>query len=303
MRGGKVTANTDTLTVRFAAERDRLRGVAYRLLGSAAEAEDALQEAWIKAQRADIDDVDNFSGWLTTVVARVCLDMLRSRKARREDALDPGDFVTLSGAEPARNAEDEVMLAESVGTALLVVLNRLAPGERIAFVLHDLFGISFDRIAAILGRSGEATRQLASRARRRLRGGDSGDGADIARQRRIVGAFAAASREGRFDELMTLLDPDVTLTIDRSLLPPGAPAVVIGAETVAQRARIGAMRAAELMLIDGAVGIVSAPLGVPDRLLRFTLAKDRIVAIEVVADQDRLDALKVAMLPMPGDDG
>src|SRR6266496_3269619 len=209
------------LAQRFEAERGRLRGVAYRMLGSLGEAEDAVQEAWLRLGRADSGSIDNLEGWLTTVVARVCLDMLRSRKSRGEQPLDGEAPVADRGHAP--DPEEELLLADSVGLALLVVLDTLEPAERLAFVLHDLFDLSFDEIAPIVGRSPTAARQLASRARRRVQGADAVRDADLTRQREVVDAFLAASRGGDFDALLAVLDPDVVLRSDRAAVPPGAP--------------------------------------------------------------------------------
>src|SRR6266699_1157339 len=225
------------LAQRFEAERGRLRGVAYRMLGSLGEAEDAVQEAWLRLSRADSGGIDNLEGWLTTVVARVCLDMLRSRKSRGEQPLDDQAPVADRGHAP--DPEEELLLADSVGLALLVVLDTLEPAERLAFVLHDMFDLSFDEIAAIVGRSPTAARQLASRARRRIQGAPTSPNADLTRQREVVDAFLAASRAGDFDGLLTLLDPDAVLRTDPAAVPPGAPTEIRGAAALANRAAKG----------------------------------------------------------------
>jgi RNA polymerase sigma-70 factor (ECF subfamily) len=248
------------LADRFEADRDHLRAVAYRMLGSLAEAEDAVQEAWLRLSRAGGQGVDNLGGWLTTVVSRVCLDMLRSRKARREDSLDlpgPRPAASLpSGDDPER----EAVLAETVGLALLVVLQALAPAERIAFVLHDMFDLPFDEIAPIVDRSPEAARQLASRARRRVRGGPIATRSDLARQRGVVEAFLAASRQGDLEGLLAVLSPDVVFRADRVAAAAGAQAEMRGASAVA-RAFVGRAQGARPILVDGAVGAVVAPAG------------------------------------------
>src|SRR4051794_14797272 len=249
------------LTERFEANRAHLRAVAYRMLGSASEADDAVQEAWLRLNRSDTSEVENLGGWLPTVPAGVCLDMWRARKSRREEgvgvdvreAAEPHD----RGIDPA----DAAVLADSVGPALLVVLETLAPAERLAFVLHDMFAVSFDEIAPIVGRTPAAARQLASRARRRVQGSDTALDADITRQRRVVDAFLAASRSGDFEALLAVLDPDIVLRADRTILPAGVPAEVRGAEAVARRAGKGGARAARPALVNGSVGLVVAPRG------------------------------------------
>ena len=229
----------DRLAERFEQSRGHLRAVAYRMLGSLSEAEDAVQEAWLKLNRADTSEVDNLNGWLTTVVARVSLDMLRSRKARREESLEAGPPDAAAPRETAADAEQEMVLADSVGLALLVVLETLAPAERLAFVLHDMFALPFDEIAPIVGKSSDAARQLASRARRRVQGADTVVDADISRQREVVEAFLAAARGGNFDALLAILDPDVVVRTDPAALRPGMQAEVRGAAAVAKRAAVG----------------------------------------------------------------
>src|SRR6266545_657087 len=244
----------EALAERFEANRSHLTAVAYRMLGSLHEADDAVQEAWLRLNRSDTSGVDNLRGWLTTVVARVCLDMLRSRKSRREEplaahALEPN----ATGAE-ALDPEQEALMTDSVGLALLVVLDKLAPAQRVAFVLHDVFAMPFDDIAAVVGRSPAAVRQLASRARRRVQGSAVPD-ADLERQREVVNAFLAASRGGDFEALLAVLDPEVLFRADASAVYPGSPREMRGAAAVATRAFKGA-RDAELALVDGAVGLV-----------------------------------------------
>jgi RNA polymerase sigma-70 factor (ECF subfamily) len=262
------------LAERFEGHRAHLQGVAYRMLGSLPEADDAVQQAWLRLARADTSGVENLGGWLTTVVARVCLDMLRSRESRREEPID--DYEPVAPVDP----EQETLLANSVGLALLVVLETLAPAERLAFVLHDLFGLSFDEIAPIVDKSPAAARQLASRARRRVQGGTVTD-PDVARQREIVDAFLAASRRGDFDALLALLDPEVTLR--------GAGIDLHGSAVVAERVVKGGARAAQPALIDGNVGVVVAPRGKLMMVLRFTIVDGKIVAIDAVTDVRELD--------------
>jgi len=277
------------LADRFEASRDHLRAVAYRMLGSASEADDAVQEAWLRLSRTGADGIENPGGWLTTVVARVCLDALRSRRSRREEPLDaPGPELT-SSIDP----EQEAQMADSVGLALLVVLQALTPAERIAFVMHDMFDLSFDEIAPIVGRSPTAARQLASRARRRVRGAPE-PAADIALQREVAGAYLAAVRKGDFDALLAVLAPDVVLHSDFR----GRPIEVRGPSEAAKQSIAGARGAvfARLALVDGAVGIVAAPRGNLVAALRFTMAGDKITAIDAITDAARLRALQIAVL-------
>src|SRR5882672_10685535 len=271
------------LAERFETHRRRLRAVAYRMLGSVSEADDAVQEAWIRLSRADTSDVDNLAGWLTTVVARVCLDMLRSRKSRREDPL------TLQH-EAGHDPEREALLADSVGVALLVVLETLAPAERVAFVLHDMFDLPFEEIAPIVDRTPTAARQLASRARRRVRGLAKTSEADVAGHRKIVDAFLAAARSGDMAGLLAVLDPDVVLHADRAAARLGGIAELSGAEAVAANFK-GKAQQARPALVDGALGVVVAPQGRLLLVLNLTFAGDRIASIDVVADPDRLEGL------------
>lgn len=287
----------DWLAGRFEPNRARLRAIAYRMLGSLSDAEDAVQEAWLRASTASADGVANLDGWFTTIVARVCLDMLRSRKSRREE---PTADVDGSIAEPG--PEQEAVLADSVGLALLVVLDRLTPAERVAFVLHDTFGLPFSEIADITGRSEDAARQLASRARRRVRGpqsAGSGDGPhqDLARQHAVAEAFLAASRAGDLEGLLAVLDPDVVLHADLAAVGPGGPRELRGARAVAGGARAAAFRSreSEVALVDGRPGIVWAPRGRVAVVLAFTYTGDKITGIDVVADADRLAALELAV--------
>ncbi|GGQ08637.1 DNA-directed RNA polymerase sigma-70 factor [Streptomyces virginiae] len=289
------------LTERFEEHRSHLRAVSYRMLGSLTEADDAVQEAWLRLRRTDVSEVENLGGWLTTVVSRVCLNMLRSRETRREDSLDaypahPADLAV--GREDTVDPEQEAVMADSVGLALLVVLDTLTPAERLAFVLHDLFAVSFDEIAPLLGKSSAATRQLASRARRRVKGAPLVAEADLARRRRVVEAFLAATRGGHFDDLVSLLHPDVVLRADKAVGPTPRPLVVTGAVTVATGAMAAMQRAraTQPALVDGTVGLAMAPLGRLFLVLRFTIEDGLITEIDVVAEPERLAALELAVL-------
>ena len=284
----------DPLAIEFEANREHLRGVAYRMLGSLAEAEDAVQEAWLRLSRSDAAEIENLGGWLTTVVARVSLDMLRSRESRREDAIDATEPSTLLHAP--HDPEQETLLADSVGLALLVVLNMLDPAERLAFVLHDMFAVPFDEIARIVDRSPAAVRQLASRARRRVRGAPTSSSAELSRQRQVVDAFLAALRDGDFDGLIAVLDPDVVVRADTG--PEHAMMETRGAENWARGAvRFGrALKHAEPALVDGAVGLVLAPKGKLFRALTFKIANGRIAEVEVITNPDRVRALDLAAL-------
>jgi RNA polymerase sigma-70 factor, ECF subfamily len=296
----------DSLAAQFEKNRSHLRAVAYRMLGSLSEADDAVQETWLKLSRANASSVENLGGWLTTVVARVCLDMLRARKARREDFFEERTEKHIAESPPSRpvarsrplDPEQETLLAESVGLALLVVLDTLAPAERISFVLHDLFAVPFDEIAAIVGRSPASTRQLASRARRRIQGADTTSGADLASQRKAVDAFLAALRAGDFAALVAVLDPGVVITADAAAQPVEAMREIRGAENWARDAIAGARgaRTAQPALIDGAVGLVVAPQGRLFLALRFTLARGKIATVEIIGDPERLRQLNLAVL-------
>jgi RNA polymerase sigma factor (sigma-70 family) len=287
----------DWLIDRFEEHRTHLRAVAYRMLGSLTEADDAVQEAWLRLSRSDTRDVENLRGWLTTVVARVCLNMLHSRRSRGEEPLGPHLPDPIVSREDEVDPEHEALLADSVGLALLVVLETLAPAERLAFVLHDMFEVPFDEIAHIVSRSPAAARQLASRARRRIRGATVPD-TDVARQREVVDAFLAASRNGNFDALVAVLDPDVTLRADRGAIPPGASRVVRGARAVAEHALTFAelARFARPALVNGAAGLVVASRGRPFSVMGFTVAGGRIVEIDILADPARLRRLDLAVL-------
>ena len=265
------------------------------MLGSQSEAEDAIQEAWLRLSRSDGAEVENLGAWLTTVVARVCLDVLRSRKLRREDPLESDDALEAAAGADPNAADQEMQLADSLGPALLIVLETLAPSERIAFVLHDLFAVSFDEIAGIVGKSPAAARQLASRARRRVQGTDAAPDAVRARQREIVAAFLAASRAGNFEALLSMLAPGVVLRSDATAIKMGAANGVVGAEAVARGAS-GRAQGARLALIDGVVGAVWAPKGKPRVVLAFTIAGDKIAAIDLTADAARLAAIDLVVL-------
>jgi RNA polymerase sigma-70 factor (ECF subfamily) len=283
----------DGLAEQFEQHRDHLRAVAYRMLGSVAEAEDAVQEAWIRVSRADTSVVENLGGWLTTVLARVCLNALRSRAARREDPFDahvPDPVVSLG---ESAGPEQEAVLADSVGLALLVVLETLPPAERMAFVLHDMFGVSFDEIATIVDRSPAAARQLASRARRRVRGTAPIPDHDLERQRRVVDAFFAAARGGNFEELIALLDPDIVLRADFG--PSDASAVVRGAHAVASRAVMFADPARSLTpaVVNGGAGVVVTVDGRLVSIMAFTVSGGRVAAIDTVGDPERLARLRI----------
>jgi RNA polymerase sigma factor (sigma-70 family) len=283
---------------RFQEQQPRLWAVAYRMLGSTSEADDAVQEAWLRASRADTGRVENLPAWLTTVVARLCLNMLRSRKLRREEPLDMQMPEQLIGNEDGGDPEQEALLADSVGLALLVVLDTLAPAERLAFVLHDMFDLPFDEIAPIVGRSPAAARQLASRARRRVKGNDALPDSDLSRQRRVVDAYLAATRAGDFQALVELLDPDVVLRADRESVPTGIPMLIRGARAVAKGALASSERArfTQPARVDGTVGLVMAPRGQLVVALRFTITRERITEIDVVADPARLRQLHLAVL-------
>jgi RNA polymerase sigma factor (sigma-70 family) len=284
----------DELTEQFEEHRTRLRAVAYRMLGSLSEADDAVQEAWLRLNRSDAAAIDNLGGWLTTVVSRVCLNMLRSRNTKREVPLDvrvPEPIVDRAeGVDP----EHEALLADSVGLALLIVLEQLSPPERLAFVLHDIFAVPFDEIARIVDRSPDAARQLASRARRRVRGGSAMPDADLAAQRKVVDAFHAAAREGDFDALLAVLDPDVVLRAD--LGPAGGTREVRGAEAVAAQARTYSQLDLVMhpVLVNGAVGAVATLHGEPYSLAAITVRGGRIVELDFLADPERLRRLDLS---------
>jgi RNA polymerase sigma factor (sigma-70 family) len=285
------------LAEQFEGHRPHLRAVAYRMLGSASEAEDAVQEGWIRLGRTDVSGVENLRAWLTTVVARVSLDMLRTRASRREDSLDvhvPDPVITRADGDP----ESDAILADSVGLALLVVLETLEPAERLAFVLHDVFGMTFDEIAPIVDRSPEAARQLASRARRRIQRKAPNADADLDQQRRAIDAFLAAAREGDFERLVAVLDPDIVLRADGGALA-GASRLVRGAQAVAAQAasfsKLGLSN--QVVLVNGNVGVVSRRLdGRPFAVLGFTIGSGKIVEIDILADPERLNRLDLSAI-------
>jgi RNA polymerase sigma factor (sigma-70 family) len=298
----------DWLAQRFETHRTHLRAVAYRMLGSISEADDAVQEAWLRLSRSDTSAIHNPGGWLTTVVGRVCLDMLRSRRSRREGPLEeplgepPGGARVPGGPSVGREQEDgidpehEALLADSVGSALLVVLETLSPAERLAFVLHDMFAVPFEEIAPIVGRSPNAVKMLASRARRRVRGATNVPEADLTRQREVVDAFLAAAHDGDFDALVAVLDPDVVLRADSGAVRVGLSREVRGAPAVAKRALKGPARAARPALVNGAVGVVVAPRGRLLAVLGFTITRRKIVEIDILANPASLRQLDLALL-------
>ncbi|MBY8878617.1 sigma-70 family RNA polymerase sigma factor [Actinacidiphila acidipaludis] len=283
----------------FEQHRAHLAAVAHRMLGSVSEADDALQEAWLRVDRSGTEGVENPAAWLTTVVSRVCLNLLRTRERRREDPLDAGPADPVAAAEDGGDPEREAELADSVGLAMLVVLDTLPPAERVAFVLHDMFAVPFDEIGPLLDRSPAAARQLASRARRRVRGVPAVPGEDLARQRRAVEAYLAAARRGDFDALLTLLDPEVVLRADAAVGPTPAPVFLRGAATVARGAFASAVRAhaTEAALVDGRAGLVMARDGRAAVVLTFTFGNDGLIsAVDVIADRERLRRLDLALL-------
>jgi RNA polymerase sigma-70 factor (ECF subfamily) len=326
------TQSDQELARRFEENRARLRGVAYRMLGSLSEADDAVQETWMRLSRAGASDVENFAGWLTTVTARICLDMLRSRESRREDDLEtldtfdarttkpsssgfgsPAPSAAIASRESGGDPEHEAMLADSVGLALLVVLDRLAPAERIAFVLHDMFDVPFDEIAPMGGRTPTAARQLASRARRRVRFGSIDGDADrevdgeseahvdidtIGDQRATVDAFLAALRAGDFEALLAVLDPELVVRADSSVVPGGAPREIRGASNWARQAVAfsQSIRFGQAALVDGAVGVVMAPRGRLFRVLRFVIEDSRIRELEIVGEASVLEGMDIKVL-------
>lgn len=289
----------DFVAEQFEQNRSRLRGVAFRMLGSLSEADDAVQEAWLRLSRSDADGIENLGGWLTTVVSRVCLDMLRSRKSRREESMEaqPSAPAVAATSDP----EHEAVMADSVGVALLVVLDRLAPAERLAFVLHDLFGVAFDEIGKVLGRSEMATRQLASRARRKVQGGSVGS-LEAAKEQderaELVRHLIAALRAGDVQGMVAVLDPDFVLRVDEASMVPGGQREVHGAEVWARQAVVFAKgaRFVEPVLVDGVPGMLLAPHGRLMRALRFTFADGKIAGIEVIGEPARLRELELAVI-------
>ncbi|MDJ1131443.1 sigma-70 family RNA polymerase sigma factor [Streptomyces iconiensis] len=287
----------DMLADRFETHRGQLRAVAYRMLGSAGEADDAVQEAWLRLSRTRSDGIDNLEAWLRTVVSRICLDMLRTRRSRGEEPLEWHARERAGVGDPQEEAE----LVDSVGRALLVVLDRLAPAERVAFVLHDLFAVPFDRIAPIVERTPVTTKKLASRARHRVRGVTAVPAAELAQQRRVVEAFLAASRGGDLEALLAVLAPDAVRHADSAALPRGRETVVRGADAVAREMQVlgGRAKAAEPALVNGAVGAVVAPHGRLRLVLAVTVADGRVAAYDVIADPARLRQLDLAVLDAP----
>ena len=290
----------ELLAEQFEASRPRLRAVAYRMLGSVSDADDAVQETWLKLSRAHAEAIDNLAGWLVTIVARVCLDMLRARRARREEPIGVRVPEPLVSAGNEVDPEHEALLADAVGLALLVVLEELSPAERLAFVLHDMFGVPFDEIAPIVSRTPMAARQLASRARRRVQAAPKPD-ADLDRQREVVDAFIAATREGDFDALVAVLDPDVVLRADRGTAPGARSVVLRGARAVARQAVSYAplARFGRPVLVNGAAGLLSAPNGRPFAVMACTVRDGRIAEIDILADPDRLRGLDLTELDLP----
>jgi RNA polymerase sigma-70 factor, ECF subfamily len=287
------------LAEQFEAQRSHLRSVAYRMLGSLAEADDAVQDAWLRVSRADASEVENLGGWLTTIVARVCLNMLRSRNNRREESFGfhIPDPVIIPATTP--QPEEEALLADSVGLALLVVLDTLSPAERLAFVLHDMFQLPFEEIAPMVGRSPEAARQLASRARRRVKGAEIPEpDPDVGRQRAVVDAFFAAARGGDFEALVNLLHPDAVLRADFGERRPAVPREIEGAENIARQAIMFSIPHAEIqpVLINGAAGVVSIINGRPFSILAFTVAEGKIVEIDAIADPERVRKIAASIL-------
>jgi RNA polymerase sigma factor (sigma-70 family) len=287
------------LADKFEENRGHLRAVAYRMLGSLNEAEDAVQEAWLRLSRSDAGTIENLGGWLTTVVSRVCLDMLRTRTSRKEEALDPQVAAPVGNSEGRRNPEQETLLADSIGAALLIVLDRLDPAERLAFVLHDMFAVSFDEVAKIVGRSPEAARQLASRARRRIQGAPAVPKAGLGEQRRVVDAFLDALHRGDFAGLVTVLDPDIVVRVDEAAARPGAPREIRGAQNWAKGAMAFSRQltgTVQPMLVNGEVGLVWTPGGRVFRVLRFSFADGKIATVDVIADPARLREFDLALL-------
>jgi RNA polymerase sigma factor (sigma-70 family) len=284
----------DWMLERFEQHRQRLLGAACRMLGSASEAEDAVQEAWLRFSRSDTTGVENLGSWLTTVVSRVCLNTLQARRSHPEEPLGPGVPQTVPGGGRGTDPEQEAMLADSIGLAMLVVLDALSPAERVAFVLHDMFAVPFEEIAPIVGRSTEAARQLASRARRRVHGHGASQNAPGLRQSQLVGAFLAASRNGDFGALLSVLDPDVVLRADAAAVKMGAAAELRGASQVAAFSRRA--RGARAALVDGSAGAVWMPGGQPRVVFAFTTDSGKITGIALVGDPERLRKTHLVIL-------
>jgi RNA polymerase sigma factor (sigma-70 family) len=283
------------LVEQFVAHRNHLQAVAYRMLGSRSEADDAVQESWIRLIRSNTSEVENMGGWLTTIVSRVCLDMLRSRKSRREELVMASAPEPVTGHQDGSDPEHEAVIADSVGLAMLVVLEKLNPAERIAFVLHDIFAVSFSEIALIIGCNEAAARQLASRARRRVQGAEStSETAELQRKRELIDAFLAASRNGDFEKLLSVLDPNVVLRNDPAFAPVANAPVVRGSEAVAKQ-WAGRAQAAKPVLVNGSVGVILGHLDQPVFILEFKVADDKITEIDMIADQARLRGLDIAV--------
>jgi len=291
-----VTSERNSMAGQFEEHREHLRGVAYRMLGSVSDADDAVQEAWLRISRSDAAEVVNLRAWLTTVVARISLNMLRSRDTRREDLVDNDEFFQMVRND-AVDSEQEAVLADSVGLALLVVLERLTPAERLAFVLHDMFDLPFEEIAPIVGRTPTAARQLASRARRRVRGGNETTDADLRRRREVVEAFLSASRRGEFSSLLALLDPDAVLRVDSAIRLSDGRSEIHGAATIAKGVPrfARAARFCRVAMLDGSPGLVMAPRGRLARAIVFSFTGDKVASIEVIADPARLRQLSVTL--------
>lgn len=293
-------AEQNWLAGQFEENRGHLRAVAYRMLGSTSEADDAVQEAWLRLSRVDADGIENLGGWLTTVVSHVCLDMLRSRKTRSEASIRPEPNEASPKEIPAKTSdpESEAILADSVGLALLVVLDRLAPAERLAFVLHDMFAVPFEEIAEIVGRSPEATRQLASRARRRVQGASATSDGARSEQRKLVDAFLAALRAGDFEGLVAVLDPDVVFRADAASAAGGVAREIRGAEVWAQQAILYSRGARHIQaaMVDGSIGLILAPGGRLLRALRLKIENGKISEVEVIGEKERLAQIELAVL-------
>jgi RNA polymerase sigma factor (sigma-70 family) len=285
---------TITLADRFEANRAHLRALALRILGNAEDADDALQEAWIRLSTTDTNDVENLAGWLTTVVSRICLNTLRSRQRRPSTSIDDADHFEEFSLRTAVTPEDQAVLADSLGHALLIVLDRLNPAERISFVLHDMFSLSYEEIASILGKSEEACRQLASRARRRVRLAEDPT-SDPHRQREIVDAFLTAAKSGNFDILLSFLSPDAELVADAAAIAMGAPPSLVGPNDVASRFSGGA-KAARVAMLDGVAGLVWAQGGAPKVAFDFTVVAGKVTRIEMIADHDVLEEIEIAFV-------
>ena len=297
--GGKQVAEQDWLAEQFEQNRGHLRAVAYRMLGSAAEADDAVQEAWLRLSRSDTSAIESLGGWLTTVVARMCLDILRSRAAKREESLDDGPAgEPIAIPDRSADPEQDAVLSDSLRLALLVVLDRLAPAERLAFVLHDMFAVPFEEIASMLGRSRDAVRQLASRARRRVQGAPVVPPAELSSQQRTVDAFLGALRRGDFEGLVQVLDPEVAVHIDGAAAFGGVPVDIKGAENWAKGAVnfAHAVRFVQPALVDGRIGLVDAPGGRLQRVFRLSFKEGRITEVEIIGDATRLAQFNLAVL-------